>query len=78
MKIDLQFIRDWADVDGWTETKYQPNIGLVQFRKRHYGVNVYLTKGTVAAWKGGKTQKFYKNLNQMQVADILQEPAKYV
>ena len=72
-KIDIEFIRLWADIDDWDEQDHQPNIGLIIFRKGGMKMNIYLTKGTVTTqWLMDK-QKVIRNLTQEQIADLLHE-----
>lgn len=75
--VDLDFIRAWADVDGWRELDYQPNIGALLLQRGKYRANVYLTKGTLVIWRGAKTQRVYKRQTQEQIAGMLEQPSQF-
>ena len=72
-KIDIEFIRLWADIDDWDEIDHQAKIGLIMFRKGGMKTNIYLTKGTVTTQWIMEKQKVIKNLSQEQIADRLHE-----
>ena len=71
-KVDIEFIRSWADVGDWDEIDYQPNILMVSFRKKYIRVNVFISTGTVVIARH-KRQKVLKKQTQEQIADLLHE-----
>ncbi len=74
--IDIEFIRSWADVDGWTEKISLPHH--VQFKRNKYFVNVYPNTGTVMIQNSGHGQHVYKKQTKEQIADILHDPYQFV